>query len=221
MAVQPLDTLGVAISAALILACATPVQAQSMDTPSALEEVVVTAQKRADNINDVPLSIATASGADLLKRGIDDPTQLEALVPGFSYQKSSYGVPVFSLRGVGFYDTTQGVTPAVAVYVDEIPLPYSAMTRGAALDVERVEGIKGPQGTLFGQNSTGGAINYIAAKPTDTFEYGTYLDYGRFDATSAAGFVSGALSDTVRARAAVRLAPSMNLQSDMRVWQIR
>ena len=205
MAVQPLDTLGVAISAALILACATPVQAQSMDTPSALEEVVVTAQKRADNINDVPLSIATASGADLLKRGIDDPTQLEALVPGFSYQKSSYGVPVFSLRGVGFYDTTQGVTPAVAVYVDEIPLPYSAMTRGAALDVERVEVIKGPQGTLFGQNSTGGAINYIAAKPTDTFEYGTYLDYGRFDATSAAGFVSGALSDTVRARAAVRL----------------
>ena len=138
-----------------------------MDTPSGLEEIVVTAQKRADNINDVPLSIATASGAELLKRGIADPTQLELLVPGFSYQKSSYGVPVFSLRGVGFYDTTQGVTPAVAVYVDEIPLPYSAMTRGAALDVERVEVLKGPQGTLFGQNSTGGAINYIAAKPTD------------------------------------------------------
>ena len=167
MAVQPLDALGVAISTALMLACATSAQAESMDTPSGLEEIVVTAQKRADNINDVPLSIATASGAELLKRGIADPTQLESLVPGFSYQKSSYGVPVFSLRGVGFYDTTQGVTPAVAVYVDEIPLPYSAMTRGAALDVERVEVLKGPQGTLFGQNSTGGAINYIAAKPTD------------------------------------------------------
>ena len=152
----------------------------------------------------MPLSIATASGAELLKRGITDPTQLEALVPGFSYQKSSYGVPVFQLRGVGFYDTTQGVTPAVAVYVDEIPLPYSAMTRGAALDVERVEVLKGPQGTLFGQNSTGGAINYIAAKPTDQFSYGTYLDYGRFDAANVEGFVSGALSDTVRARAAVR-----------------
>ena len=204
MAVQPLDTLGVAISAALMLACATSAQAESVDTPSGLEEIVVTAQKRADNINDVPLSIATASGAELLKRGIADPTQLELLVPGFSYQKSSYGVPVFSLRGVGFYDTTQGVTPAVAVYVDEIPLPYSAMTRGAALDVERVEVLKGPQGTLFGQNSTGGAINYIAAKPTDTLAYGTYLDYGRFDAINAEGFVSGALSDTVRARAAVR-----------------
>lgn len=204
MTVQPLDTLGIAISAALTLACAAPVRAQSVETPRALEEIVVTAQKRADKITDVPLSIATASGDELLKRGIDNPTQLESLVPGFSYQKSSYGVPVFSLRGVGFYDTTQGVTPAVAVYVDEIPLPYSAMTRGAALDVERVEVLKGPQGTLFGQNSTGGAINYIAAKPTDALEYGTYLDFGRFDATSVEGFVSGALSDTVRARAAVR-----------------
>src|SRR5918994_4639161 len=160
MTVQPLDTLRAAISAALVLACATPVRAQSVETPRTLEEIVVTAQKRADNINDVPLSIATASGAELLKRGIDNPTQLESLVPGFSYQKSSYGVPVYSLRGVGFYDTTQGVTPAVAVYVDEVPLPYSAMTRGAALDVQRVEVLKGPQGTLFGQNSTGGAGNY-------------------------------------------------------------
>lgn len=204
MTVQPLDTLAIAISAALALACATPARAQSVETPRTLEEIVVTAQKRADNINDVPLSIATASGDELLKRGIDNPTQLESLVPGFSYQKSSYGVPVFSLRGVGFYDTTQGVTPAVAVYVDEVPLPYSAMTRGAALDVQRVEVLKGPQGTLFGQNSTGGAINYIAAKPTDALEYGTYLDFGRFDATSVEGFVSGALSDNIRARAAVR-----------------
>ena len=62
---------------------------------------MVTAQKRADNINDVPLSIATASGAELLKRGITDPTQLESLVPGFSYQKSSYGVPVFRCAASG------------------------------------------------------------------------------------------------------------------------
>jgi len=170
-----------------------------------LQEIVVTAQKRAENINNVPLSIATASGDELRERGIYDPTQLEVLAPGFSYQKSSYGVPVFSLRGVGFYDTTQGVTPAVAVYVDQIPLPYSAMTRGAGLDVERVEVLKGPQGTLFGQNSTGGAVNYIAAKPLDTLAYGTTVDYGRFNALNFEGYLTGPLTSTLRARLAVRV----------------
>jgi len=169
-----------------------------------LQDIVVTAQKRAENINDVPLSIATASGTEMLARGVTDPTQLETLAPGFSYQKSSYGVPVYSIRGVGFYDTTQGVTPAVAVYVDQIPLPYSAMTRGAGLDVERVEILKGPQGTLFGQNSTGGAINYIAAKPTSTPHYGFSLEYGRFNALAAEGYASGPLSSTLRARIALR-----------------
>src|SRR5213079_580951 len=119
-------------------------------------------------LGDVPLSITAATADQLAKAGVNNPADLEKVVPGFTYQPSSFGTPVFTIRGIGFFDTAVAVAPAVTVYVDQVPLPYLAMTQGASLDLERVEVLKGPQGTLFGQNSTGGAINYIAAKPGRT-----------------------------------------------------
>ncbi|HKQ81663.1 MAG TPA: TonB-dependent receptor plug domain-containing protein, partial [Steroidobacteraceae bacterium] len=153
---------------------------------------------------DVPLSITAASGEQLARRGITDTAQLAKVVPGFTYQESNYGTPVFTIRGVGFFDGSFGASPTVTTYVDQVPLSYSLLTRGATLDLERVEVLKGPQGTLFGQNSTGGAINYIAAKPTSDFAAGAGVSYGRFNAIDAEGFVSGPLSDTVRMRVALR-----------------
>ena len=171
---------------------------------SVLEEIVVTAQKRSERLMDVPLSITAASGEQLARRGITDTAQLAKVVPGFTYQESNYGTPVFTIRGVGFFDGSFGASPTVTTYVDQVPLSYSLLTRGATLDLERVEVLKGPQGTLFGQNSTGGAINYIAAKPTSDFAAGASVSYGRFNAIDAEGFVSGPLSDTVRMRVALR-----------------
>jgi outer membrane receptor protein involved in Fe transport len=121
-------------------------------------------------------------------------------------------VPVYTLRGVGFYESSLSAAPTVAVYTDEVPLPFSAMTKAAALDVERVEVLKGPQGTLFGNNTTGGAINYVANKPTDTFEAGLVASYGRFNTVDLQGFVSGPLADTVNARLAVRTVHSSDWQ---------
>src|SRR3546814_16373897 len=103
------------------------------------------------------------------------------ITPGFTFTKSQDGTPLYTLRGVGFNDYTLGASPAVSVYVDQVPLAFSAFTQGASLDLERVEVLKGPQGILFGQNSTGGAINYIAAKPTRELEAGFSASYGRFD----------------------------------------
>ena len=169
-----------------------------------LDEIVVTAQKRSERLMDVPLSITAASGEQLAKQGVTETSQLTKLVPGFTYQESNYGTPVFTIRGVGFFDGGFGAGPTVTAYIDQTPLPYSMLTRGATLDLERVEVLKGPQGTLFGQNSTGGAINYIAAKPTADFAAGASVSYGRFDAVDAEGFVSGPLTDTLRARVAMR-----------------
>jgi outer membrane receptor protein involved in Fe transport len=187
------------------IAQSTPVpSASAQDAQPAPGEIVVTAQKRSERLNDVPLSITAASGQQLKNQGITDTAQLEKLVPGFTFQHSSFGVPVFTIRGVGFYDTTLGTTPAVSVYVDQIPLPFSAMTRGAVIDLQRVEALKGPQGTLFGQNSTGGAINYIAAKPTDELHAGFDLTYGRFNEVDAEAYVSGPITDTLTFRIAGR-----------------
>jgi iron complex outermembrane receptor protein len=164
------------------------------------DEIVVTAQKRDERISDVPMSITAASGEQLMKQRIFETSQLTKLVPGFAYQVSNYGPPIFSIRGVGFIDYSVTSGPTVTAYIDQVPLPYSTMTRGATLDLERVEVLKGPQGTLFGQNSTGGAINYIAARPTETLEAGVDLSYGRYNEVIAGGFISGPLSDKVRAR---------------------
>ena len=169
-----------------------------------LVEVIVTAEKRTERLADVPLSITAVTGEQLIKQGVTEPADLEKVVPGFTYRLGQNGTPVFQIRGVGFYDEQVAVAPAVTIYIDEVPLPYGRMTEGASLDLERVEVLKGPQGTLFGQNSTGGAVNYIAAKPTSSFAAGGDLAYGRFNKVDVGGFVSGPIATGLNARLALR-----------------
>jgi outer membrane receptor protein involved in Fe transport len=184
-------------------------QASAQDTApqgqsSGIQEIVVTAQKRSEAINDVPLSITAASGDKLRDQGITNVSDLGKIVPGFNYTESAFATPVYTLRGIGFYDTSLAAKPTVSIYQDQVPLPFSIMTRGATLDLERVEVLKGPQGTLFGSNATGGAINYIAAKPTSTFKAGLDAGVQNFGQVDLGGFVSGPISDTLSARLAVR-----------------
>lgn len=168
-------------------------------------EIIVTAQKREQSINDVGLTIQAATADTLAARGIESVADLGKLVPGFTYTESIWVTPVYTLRGLGLYDATFGGVPAVAIYNDQIPRNFAVMSDGLDLDLERVEVLKGPQGTLFGQSSTGGAINYIQAKPTETLEAGGDVSYERFDRIQASGFISGPLSETLRARVAGRI----------------
>ncbi|MBN9559062.1 MAG: TonB-dependent receptor [Alphaproteobacteria bacterium] len=196
----------------LALAAAAP-PAMAQDQPSTgIETVVVTAQKVSQNINDVGMSITAASGDELTKLGITDTSQLVKVVPGFNYTPSFYGTPIYTIRGVGFLDTSLAASPTVSVYNDEVPLPYSIMTSAASLDIQRVEVLKGPQGTLFGENATGGAINFIANKPTDDWEAGADFSYGRFNTADLQGFVSGPITDTLKFRVAVRSIQSGDWQ---------
>jgi iron complex outermembrane recepter protein len=167
------------------------------------DSIVVTAQKREQSIDDVGMSIAAASDDQLRNLGVRDVSDLAKLEPAFNFSRSIYGTPIYTLRGVGFNDVSLAAPPTVTVYTDQIPYSFSSLTKGASLDIERVEVLKGPQGTLFGQNATGGAINYIAAKPTKEFSAGVTASYGSYNAVDLDGFVSGSLSDTLRGRVAV------------------
>ncbi|MGH7805761.1 MAG: TonB-dependent receptor [Candidatus Binatia bacterium] len=190
--------------------------AQEVPTLSApgIEEIVVTAQKRTQFLGDVPIAISAFSGEDLTKLGVVDTRDLGRIIPGFSYAESGYSVPIYTLRGVGFNEASQTASATVGLYVDEQNLPFPVMSKGAMLDLERVEVLKGPQGTLYGRNTTGGAINYIARKPTDEFEAGITASLGRFLTTDVEGFVSGPIvTDVLRGRLALR-----NIRSEQG-WQ--
>jgi outer membrane receptor protein involved in Fe transport len=179
---------------------------------TALQEIVVTAQKRSELLSSVPISVTAATGDQLVKQGIDSPAGLEKLVPGFTYVQSAYAAPIYTIRGIGTYDEAIAISPAVSVYMDQVPLPFSRMTEGASFDLQRVEALKGPQGTLFGENSTGGAINYIPNKPTKDFAAGGDLTYGRFNEADVDAYVSGPITDGVQARLAFRTEQRDNWQ---------
>lgn len=168
------------------------------------QTVIVTAQKREQDINDVGMAIAVQTGDQLREKGIESVADLSKIVPGFTFEGAPGRPPIYSIRGVGFHDLSMASGQTVAVYSDEVPVPFGFETIGMDFDIERVEVLKGPQGTLFGQNSTGGAINYIMAKPTDMLEYGVDLSYGSFATSDVQGFVSGPITDTLKGRVAFR-----------------
>lgn len=169
-----------------------------------LEEIVVTAQKRAQNMNDVGVAISAFSGDQMKELGIGGATDMAAHTSGLVMTETQpAGIPIYTIRGVGFDDISVSSSSTVGVYVDEVALPYPVMTRGMAFDVERIEVLKGPQGDLYGRNNTGGAINFVNNKPTAEFEAGVSADYGRYDFTKLEVFVSGSVADHLNGRVAV------------------
>lgn len=209
-----LDRLNILLTTTAILATGIPamahaqqtsakVQAAEQSDSSGLADIVVTANRRSQSLSDVGVSVTSLDGSALLERGVTSASDLQKTVPGFAAADTGLNVPVYSIRGVGFNDASLASNSTVSVSVDEVPLPYTAMTQGAVLDLERLEVLKGPQGTLYGQNATGGAINYIANKATDAFAMGGQIGYGRFNTATGELFVSGPISDTLKARVAV------------------
>jgi iron complex outermembrane recepter protein len=177
--------------------------------------IIVTAQKRSENINQVGMSINAVAGEQLVKLGVSGPEQLAKIIPNFVVNETLFAVPVYTIRGIGFQETSLAASPAVSVYTDEAPVPFQIETVGVGFDVERVEVLKGPQGTLYGQNSTGGAVNYIANKPSDTFTAGARGSFSRFTTGELEAFVSGPLGSTLSGRVAVRAVRSDDWQKSV------
>lgn len=170
-----------------------------------LEEVVITAQKREQGINDVGITVNAFNASQLTDFGVKSAEDLESLVPGLTVTNSQpNGVPVYTIRGVGFNDFTTSASSTVGLYFDGASIPYSIMSRGALFDIARVEVLKGPQGDLYGRNTTAGAINFISNTPTDELEAGIRVDYDEWETLDLEGYVSGALSDSVKGRLAIK-----------------
>lgn len=188
-----------ALAAATFL---TPTLSQAQNDWS-LEEIVVTAQKRAESVNDVGITVNAFSGEQMKELGITNATDMAQHTPGMTLSETApTGVPVYTIRGMGFDDYSVASNSTVGVYVNEVALPYPVMTGGQIFDVERIEVLKGAQGDLYGRNSTGGAINFVTNKPSDEFGAGVSFDYGRYDYTKLEGHITGALNDSMQGRIA-------------------
>jgi iron complex outermembrane receptor protein len=181
-----------------------------------LEEIVVTAQKRVQSINDIGVTVNAFDAAQLLNYGVARADDLEALVPGLTVTNTQpAGAPVYTIRGVGFNDFTTSASSTVGIYADTTNIPYPIMTRGVLFDLERVEVLKGPQGDLYGRNTTAGTINFISNKPTDEFGAGLQASYDNFSTLDLEGFLSGPLGDSVRGRLALKRVTSDGWQESV------
>ncbi len=177
-------------------------------TPAAeagkLEDVVVTAQRREESAQSVPVALSVLTSSSLEDAGVAKINDLQNATPSLEIEPAfGSGQAQFRLRGVGFIDYTSNNSSPVAVNLDGVPLPFPIQTQGQLFDVARVEVLRGPQGTLYGRNTTGGAVNFISNRPTEAYEAGVDVSYGSHSAVQAEGFVSGGIGEGVRARLAV------------------
>ncbi len=169
-----------------------------------LEEVIVTAQKREQLAKDVGIAITTYSGNQMDALGLESSTELIAYTPGVSLAGDIGGQrAIFNIRGVVQNDYADLAEAPVAVYVDGGYLASTQAQTFALYDIERVEILKGPQGTLFGRNATGGLVNTITAKPTEEFEGYAELTAASFGQVRLEAAVGGSLSDRARGRFSV------------------
>ena len=165
-----------------------------------LAEIVVTAEKVKQNIQNVGISVVALTASQLADRQLTSLDAIAGAVPGLNYAPSSTGTPIFTLRGVGFNNNSLGTYPDVSLYLDQAPLPFPVLASHVMFDLQQVEVMEGPQGTLFGENATGGAINFIAAQPTKRLAAGGSVTYGRFNQADTSGFISGPVTKTLQAR---------------------
>ena len=191
------------LAAAVSLAVTTVASSVYADT--IIEEVIVTAQKREQAITDVALTVTAVSGEVARTMGVEDTRDVAMLATNIDIKGAglSDANPAITVRGIGMNNFNANNNPSVGVYLDEVFLASPAMMNLSMLDVGRIEVLKGPQGTLYGRNATGGALNIISAKPTQDLEGFASLTLGDYDTAKFEGAVSGGLTDSLSGRVSV------------------
>ncbi|WP_332769190.1 TonB-dependent receptor [Phenylobacterium sp.] len=178
--------------------------AYGQDEPTAIEEVIVTANKRAENLQDVPISVSAITGDALAKSRVTQADELVTKIPNLQLTSTvGDNTPIFALRGVSMSDYSLNQSSPVATYYDEVYKGNFAFLGVSMFDLERVEVLRGPQGTLYGKNTTGGAVNLITKAPRLGETSGNIgVGYGNYDRVD----VSGAVNLPLGENAALRVA---------------
>jgi iron complex outermembrane receptor protein len=162
-----------------------------------LEEITVTAQRREQSLQDVPVSVTAITGDEIGEGGITGVMDVAMETPNFTMTQFNIGEPQYFIRGIGTTLDSAGADPAVATFIDEV---YIGRAGGGSMDLydlERIEVLRGPQGTLFGKNVVGGAISVSTRKPTEDFNAKLGITAGNFSALGVRGHINGAISDSV------------------------
>lgn len=162
-----------------------------------LDEIVVTAQKRAENLQTVPLALSVYSADTLQSQNIASLGDLKFRVPSLVYDEFSAGQPRYYIRGIGNNLQSGAVDEDVGVFIDGVYMGRPEMSNNDFLDIESVEVLRGPQGTLFGRNVVGGAITFNTRKPDEQVRAGGNFTVGNYNQTDVAAYVSGPISDKV------------------------
>lgn len=199
-------SLALAITAALSTSAFAQEAETTKQKPSALEQITVTAQKRTQSIQEVPISVATLSGEkfESLFSGGEDILALAVRVPGL-YAESSNGrvAPRFYIRGLGNTDFDLAASQPVSIIMDEVVMENVVLKSFPLFDVQQVEVLRGPQGTLFGRNTTAGIIKFDTVKPTQDVEGYAKAGFGAYGTMNLEGAISGGLTDDLSARLSV------------------
>jgi outer membrane receptor protein involved in Fe transport len=188
---RSLMTLGVVAAAAMT---APQALAQSASpTPNVISEVVVTAQRREESIQDVPIAVSALSSENLKNQRIETGQDLLQAVPNVNFSRGNFGGYNFQIRGIGTKLVATSADAAIGVHENNVPLTANTLADAEFYDVDRVEVLRGPQGTQFGRNTTGGLVNIITSKPSDEFGARISGEVGNFNTVRANGMINAPL----------------------------
>lgn len=195
----PIGLLGACLASCLTLAQENPSNGDLFESNFVIEEIIVTAQKRSENLQEVPIAVSVFSGDKLQQSGISGVQSLQQVTPSLVFNNTSATAQPY-LRGIGTRLSLMGLESSVATYGDDRYISRPAAAMLDLIDVERVEVLKGPQGTLYGRNATGGAIRIISRDPGDEMEGEVSLGIGNFQHRELSGSGTLIISDTVKTR---------------------
>jgi iron complex outermembrane recepter protein len=200
------------IATIAIIGGVTPARAQDAAVPAAsnpatpeqvaIEDIVVTAQRRSESLNSVPIAVSALSGEALADRQIRTTSDIQLALPNVTFTKDNFSSSNFTIRGIGQSVVAVSSDQGTGIHYNDMPLTYPRLFEAEFFDLERVEVLRGPQGTLYGRNATGGVMNIITARPEFRWKGSGSVEYGNYNGARVEGMINVPVSQDLALRLA-------------------